>query len=108
MLRASSELTPLAATVDQLKEAGIASDGLLGVVVTHAHWDHVSGLADLSQVPVYMTEEDQLFATEDIEMGKLFTELRAEHDLEIKNLSFEDGQHGPFLSSHDFFRMARS
>ncbi len=32
---------------EQLAAAGIAPRDLLGIVPTHAHWDHVSGVSDL-------------------------------------------------------------
>lgn len=36
----------------QLAQNGIGLSSLKAVVLTHAHWDHVSGLADLPDVPV--------------------------------------------------------
>lgn len=50
-----SEETPVA---DQLALAGIRPDGL---VLTHAHWDHVSGIEDLPGVPVWVTQAEHDF-----------------------------------------------
>ena len=41
-----------APAVDQLASGGILPSALAGVIPTHAHWDHVSGLDDLGGVPV--------------------------------------------------------
>ena len=38
--------------VDQLASRSIQPGALAGVIPTHAHWDHVSGLEDLDGVPV--------------------------------------------------------
>jgi N-acyl homoserine lactone hydrolase len=41
--------------VDQLASGGIKPRDLAGVIPTHAHWDHVSGLDDLRGVPVMVS-----------------------------------------------------
>jgi hypothetical protein len=46
-----SEVLPTVA--EQLASAGISPSALTGIVLTHAHWDHVSGLEDLPGVPVF-------------------------------------------------------
>ncbi|WP_430336319.1 MBL fold metallo-hydrolase [Rhodococcus sp. ACT016] len=37
---------------DQLGAASYDFGGLPGILLTHAHWDHVSGLPDFPDVPV--------------------------------------------------------
>lgn len=61
------ERAPLqtARTVDeQLSASGYDRSRLLGVLLTHSHWDHVSGLADL-QVPILINEHELDYAAED-------------------------------------------
>ena len=53
----------LTATVDaQLDAAGYDRGRLLGVLLTHAHWDHVSGLDGLD-VPVLVNDDERRYAT---------------------------------------------
>jgi N-acyl homoserine lactone hydrolase len=46
---------------DQLRAQGIEPSALAGVVLTHAHWDHVSGLDALPGAPVWIAAEEQDF-----------------------------------------------
>jgi glyoxylase-like metal-dependent hydrolase (beta-lactamase superfamily II) len=48
-------------TLDALREWG-AADRLDFALPTHAHWDHVSGLLDLPDLPVYLHRREQDWA----------------------------------------------
>ena len=58
LLRALADLTVRQPTIDALEARGLGPDDLHGVVLTHSHWDHVSGLEELREVPVWMTPEE--------------------------------------------------
>ena len=58
---------------EQLDAAGYDRSRLLGVLLTHSHWDHVSGLADL-HAPVWINAEEARYAAEDPD-GKVFRAL---------------------------------
>jgi N-acyl homoserine lactone hydrolase len=45
--------------VEQLRAAGFDFARLQGVLLTHAHWDHVSGVDDLRSVPVWVTQPER-------------------------------------------------
>jgi N-acyl homoserine lactone hydrolase len=45
----------------QLAENNYALDRFAGVVLTHAHWDHVSGLDSLPGVPVWVSSVERAF-----------------------------------------------
>ena len=61
---------------EQLEAAGYDRSRLLGVLLTHSHWDHVSGLDDL-QVPVWINAVEMRYAAEDPD-GKVFRALSPE------------------------------
>lgn len=82
---------------EQLAAAGIT---LNGIVLTHSHWDHVSGLEDLPAIPVYVTQAELDF----INSGNPATELAS--TLGTKDYRVYDFPNGPYLGfdrSFDFF-----
>lgn len=64
---------------EQLDAAGYDLSRLLGVVVTHVHWDHVSGLDSLD-VPVWMNAEEREYAAHDSH-GAVFRAVAAQHEI---------------------------
>lgn len=103
LLQTLANLTVKQPTIDALAARGLEPGDLRGVVLTHSHWDHVSGLADLREVPVWITSEELAHARSHDEGGKLYRQLEAEGQLQLHELSFSDGAYGPFAQSQDFF-----
>ncbi len=83
---------------DQLSKAGIAQSELAGVVLTHAHWDHVSGLDSLPGVPLWVEAAEQAFIQGDSEHSALARSL-APHNYHVYD--FTDGEYLGFPRSHD-------
>ncbi|WP_428310330.1 MBL fold metallo-hydrolase [Hydrocarboniphaga sp.] len=70
----------------------------LKVVLTHAHWDHVSGLADLPGVPVLIDADEQQFIASAAPMAALAHSFGA---LPLEPYAFEGGPYLGFARSHD-------
>jgi N-acyl homoserine lactone hydrolase len=64
---------------EQLDASGYDRGRLLGVLVTHVHWDHVSGLDEL-QVPIWLNAGERQYAAEDAG-GKVFRTVSAGHEI---------------------------
>jgi len=84
---------------DQLRDIGYDQKSLHAILLTHSHWDHVSGLPDFPGVPVWVTaqEHDFIRKSGDMDFCKLFTGIRYEE------YGFEGGPYLGFPVSHDVY-----
>ncbi len=82
---------------DQLDASGYDRSRLLGVLLTHAHWDHVSGLDDL-RVPIWINPGEQQYAAEDPD-GKVYGLVLPGHD--IHEYTFDGPPYLGFPASFD-------
>jgi N-acyl homoserine lactone hydrolase len=82
---------------DQLDEAGYDRRDLAGVLLTHSHWDHVSGLDSL-RVPVWITAEERRYAAA-ARADRVFATVAADHP--IHEYGFDGPPHLGFPASHD-------
>jgi len=103
LMQAVATLTVKQPTIDALAARGLGPQDLRGVVLTHSHWDHVSGLEDLRDLPIWITSEELAHARSDDAGGKLYRQLEARGQFQLHELSFADAAYGPFAASHDFF-----
>lgn len=88
----------LAATVrEQLRTKNYDMANLRGVVITHAHWDHVSGLAELD-VPIWMNAAESRYVDR-AKDAVVFREVTRDH--EIHRCTFNGPPYLGFPSSHD-------
>jgi N-acyl homoserine lactone hydrolase len=84
---------------EQLDAASYDRSQLLGVLVTHSHWDHVSGLDGL-QVPIWINSDEQQYAAQDRD-GKVFRSVSAGHH--IHEYAFDGPPYLGFPSSFDVY-----
>ena len=82
---------------EQLEASGYDRSRLLGVLPTHIHWDHISGLADLD-APVWLNRAEREFAADD-PGAKVFREVS--QGREIREYDFDGPPYLGFPASFD-------
>lgn len=87
-----------AAAADQLDAAGYDRARLRAILLTHAHWDHASGLGDFPGVPVLVTSEERRFVADG---GWITTVARGATGARWEEYGFEGGPYLGFPASHD-------
>ena len=76
---------------EQLDAVGYDRGRLLGVVPTHTHWDHTSGLDSLHGTPVWLNAAERRHAADDPD-SKVFRHVAQGHEIHSNDF---DG--GPYL-----------
>jgi N-acyl homoserine lactone hydrolase len=71
LMRVTSSYSKEVPAARQLADAGIAVSSLAGVLLTHAHWDHVGGMTDLPGVPAWLPETEAAFVHSDLPMASI-------------------------------------
>ncbi|MGC4869936.1 MBL fold metallo-hydrolase [Micromonospora sp. DT53] len=82
---------------EQLDDSGYDRTRLTGVFLTHAHWDHASGLDSLD-LPIWMNRGELAYAASDGD-GKVYRAVSPGH--EIREYSFDGPAHLGFSASFD-------
>ncbi|MEO6051710.1 MAG: MBL fold metallo-hydrolase, partial [Pyrinomonadaceae bacterium] len=99
LMRQIAAYTGTRSVGDQLASAGYPMEKLAGVVLTHAHWDHVSGLDSLpSGVPVWVDAAEKNFISTRTRMTALINSF--DH-VNYKEYGFADGSYLGFPASFD-------
>jgi glyoxylase-like metal-dependent hydrolase (beta-lactamase superfamily II) len=98
--RAVTRYERIGAVADLLDVAGYDVHSLDGILLTHAHWDHASGVADFPGVPVLLSSAEREF----IDMGGPATVIaRNISGANYKPYDFEGGPYLGFPRSHDVY-----
>jgi glyoxylase-like metal-dependent hydrolase (beta-lactamase superfamily II) len=99
MFRAITSYSLWQPAVDQLTTAGYDQKHLRAILLTHAHWDHVSGLPDFPGLPVWVTKEEREFIRRggSGQFGEPFSNIN------YTEYGFEGGPYLGFPASHDVY-----
>lgn len=89
-----------ASAAEQLDAAGYDRARLRGILLTHAHWDHVSGIADLPGVPVIVNAAERSFIADG---GSLTAVARSLGEVPYEEYTFDGGPYLGFDCSHDVY-----
>jgi N-acyl homoserine lactone hydrolase len=95
--RSAHTLNPTASA--QLDVHGYDRSRLRGVLVTHTHWDHVSGLDSLD-VPVWINADELAYARA-AKDDRVFMTVAEHH--ELRTYRFDGPAYLGFPASHDFY-----
>ena len=84
----------------QLQEHGISPEKIDSIILSHWHWDHVSGAEDFpaAEVMVSKAEEDHI---QTLPAGELITQMRGR--LKMRSFDFTGGAYENFDRSFDLF-----
>jgi glyoxylase-like metal-dependent hydrolase (beta-lactamase superfamily II) len=85
---------------DRLLEAGYSLDQVDGILLSHSHWDHVSGIPDFPGVPVWVNQAERDFIAGGAEMTAL---VRSFPGVDYHVYDFDGGEYLGFEKSHDVF-----
>lgn len=97
--RASTRYTRGQAARDALARTGYDRARLRAILLTHAHWDHASGLSDFPDVPVWVTHAERAFVDE----GGFLTAVARSAHATYETYDFEGGPYLGFPASHDVY-----
>ncbi|PWU08686.1 MAG: Zn-dependent hydrolase [Verrucomicrobia bacterium] len=100
LFRLGTDLVPLKTAADQLDAAGYDRKNLRSILLTHAHWDHISGVPDFPGVPVLVTADEHRFISEG---GWVTVTARSVDRSQLREYEFEGGPYLGFDRSHDLY-----
>ena len=98
--RAGTSYQQTRSASEQLDAAGYDRKKLRAILLTHAHWDHVSGVTDFPETPVWVTKEEIRFIKDG---GWLTALIRNSPGVRFVEYGFEGGVYLGFPGSHDVY-----
>jgi glyoxylase-like metal-dependent hydrolase (beta-lactamase superfamily II) len=100
LFRLATDLVQSQPAVDQLDAAGYDRKHLRYILLTHAHWDHVSGVPDFPGVPVLVTAAEHRFIDDG---GFATVTARSIDPSRFQDYAFDGGPYLGFDRSHDLY-----
>lgn len=100
LFRAITSYERTRSSAEQLDAAGYDRRALRAILLTHAHWDHVSGIPEFPGTPVWVTAEERRFVDTG---GMVRAVARSFSGVRYEEYGFEGGPHLGFPKSHDVY-----
>lgn len=100
LMRATTRYTKERTVAEQLAEAQIPLTDIQRIVLTHAHWDHVSGIPDLDGVQIMTSQEEAAFIESDDPMAAL---IHGFEGLAVAPMNYREGPYLGFERSFDVY-----
>lgn len=98
--RATTRYERSRSAAEQLDAAGYDRKALRAILLTHAHWDHASGIAELGDTPVWVTAEERRHIRDG---GAIMALTRSLERVRYEEYGFEGGAYLGFPASHDAY-----
>jgi len=96
--RLATDYVHTKSAAELLDAAGYDRRALRGILLTHAHWDHVSGVPEFPGTPVLVSADEHAFVRD----GGFVTALaRSLENVTYEEYRFEGGPYLGFPKSHD-------
>lgn len=100
LMRMTTQYTRESTVAEQLAAAQVPLTDISRIVLTHAHWDHVSGIPDLAGVQIMTSQEELKFIESDDPMAAL---IHSFLELPIAPFNYREGPYLGFPNSFDVF-----
>ena len=100
LFRLATDLDQSQPAADQLDAGGYDRQRLRYILLTHGHWDHVSGVPDFPGVPVLVTAAERRFIYDD---GFAMVTARSIDASAFRDYAFDGGPYLGFDRSHDLY-----
>lgn len=100
LMRVTTQYVTERPVAEQLAEAKVPLIDIQRIVLTHAHWDHVSGIADMRDVSIMVSQEEAAFIESDDPAAAL---IHSFEGLAITPLNYREGPYLGFERSFDVF-----
>lgn len=98
--RAVTDFAPGVPAIEQLQLAGYNPDSIKNILLTHAHWDHVSGIEDFSNTPVQVSDPELQFINSGNKLCQLAQSI---NPARYKPYQFEEKPYLGFDKSYDYY-----
>lgn len=88
-------------TAAEIKKHNLALSDIDGILLTHAHWDHTSGLEDLLALPILAAQQEIEFIASGDEHVALVSQWQEQ--LKLQAIAFTPKPYRGFAQSYDLF-----